>query len=54
MPRLCPSGRVCETEKTAESEDLYMADMQEPGQMEEDWLYETVISEYSKKTDDLY
>ena len=39
MPRLCPSGRVCETEKTAESEDLYMADMQEPGQMEEDWLY---------------
>ena len=39
MPRLCPSGRVCETEKIAESEDLYMADMQEPGQMEEDWLY---------------
>ena len=43
MPRLCPSGRVCETEKTAESEDLYMADMQEPGLMEEDWLHQKLI-----------
>ena len=37
--KMCPSGRVCETEKTVEPDDLYMTDMQEPGQMEEDWLY---------------
>ena len=38
-PKQCPSGSVCETEKTADTEDLYMTDIQEPGQMEEDWLY---------------
>ena len=38
-PKMCPTGNVCEAEKTAEPDDLYMTDMQEPGQMEEDWLY---------------
>lgn len=28
-----------ETEQKSEQDDLYMTDMQEPGQMEEDWLY---------------
>ena len=31
--------RIYEAETQTEPEDLYMTDMQEPGQMEEDWLY---------------